>query len=334
MLDAIYPVFPPEIFDNIIHFSADDHTVLAATSLVCSNWVPASRRHFFHTVTFRPSTLQDFQSLLSGPHHPTFLHHIRHIIFANDKVDEDTSDSLTASDNPTSNDSIPSDTDNSTPSDTDNATPSDTNNATPNDNLRPTPPEPIHLNQDLLSWFPTLPSVFSITFDAIKWESQDILSRFGSLIPCAKGSKRFSIRANKCTFDEAQSVNQILQAFPLLERLVCGGRTDTPRTLQRIGSLPKPVSDRLSVCRLKSLLLIMNEVARDEFIRTIPLGSVQLDKFKFQMRTDENPTRLHNLLIFLRQHCRNVSFLHINIYRKRTREHSQERRDEFNIREF
>jgi hypothetical protein len=55
-----------------------DRPALKTTSLVCRNWLPASRMHLFEMVTFSPVNLTDFFSI-SNSRYSTLLPHIRNI---------------------------------------------------------------------------------------------------------------------------------------------------------------------------------------------------------------------------------------------------------------
>jgi hypothetical protein len=56
-----------------------DRPALKTTSLVCRNWLPASRMHLFEMVTFSPVNLTDFFSI-SHSRYATLLPHIRNIV--------------------------------------------------------------------------------------------------------------------------------------------------------------------------------------------------------------------------------------------------------------
>ena len=83
MIDSDLPVFPQEIFDQIIEHARTDREVLLATSLVCRDWVQTSRRYLFESIILRPTTLKGFSTLCcpTSSARPTFLHHIRNIVF-------------------------------------------------------------------------------------------------------------------------------------------------------------------------------------------------------------------------------------------------------------
>jgi hypothetical protein len=53
---------PLELTDRVIDFLHSDKNALAACSLVCKSWVPASRYHFFGEITF--TTVAKVQSFI------------------------------------------------------------------------------------------------------------------------------------------------------------------------------------------------------------------------------------------------------------------------------
>jgi hypothetical protein len=55
---------PPELTDTVIDYLHDDKHSLAACSLVCQAWVPASRYHLFGSVTIPPRKVQSFIDII------------------------------------------------------------------------------------------------------------------------------------------------------------------------------------------------------------------------------------------------------------------------------
>lgn len=57
--------FPSELEDTVIDFSYDDLATLASCSLVCRDWVPASRYHMFSAILLTAQNAQAFLELIS-----------------------------------------------------------------------------------------------------------------------------------------------------------------------------------------------------------------------------------------------------------------------------
>jgi hypothetical protein len=73
---------PTELTDSIIDFHHSDRTTLKICSLVCRNWIPASRFHLFRTVRVRFDTVHTFADLLASPSSTIARHvHTLHIHF-------------------------------------------------------------------------------------------------------------------------------------------------------------------------------------------------------------------------------------------------------------
>lgn len=249
-------VFPAEIFDRIIDLSLDDPQTLAAAALVCSEWLPGSRRHLFKKITIRPSTLREFSELCSHWHSHTFIHLIKHIDLFNDRFDI----------------SLP----------------------------------PIELvNKDFLSRFPSLPSANSISFYRIKWDSAETLAHFGTLVP-----NIIDIELHDHTIDKISSINDLIRTFPFLTSFsLCGC---IPTDQGSFIDIPQSVSSRMVPCHLQSLVLSQTS-SRDEFIRNIPFGSIQLSEFDFRICSAESPDVQKNLINFIRGHCLKVSTLKVGV---------------------
>jgi hypothetical protein len=58
---------PNELTDCVIDFHHSDPRALAACSLVCKTWLPASRHHLFQTLSITPRNVQSFIELLKSP---------------------------------------------------------------------------------------------------------------------------------------------------------------------------------------------------------------------------------------------------------------------------
>jgi hypothetical protein len=66
---------PAELTDRVIDFLHSDELALETCSLVCKNWVPASRYHLFQNLYLNPSRVQPFVELLNSPT-STILKHV------------------------------------------------------------------------------------------------------------------------------------------------------------------------------------------------------------------------------------------------------------------
>jgi hypothetical protein len=62
------PEFPAELTDRIIDFLHSDKRALAACSLVCKSWIPASRCHLFREFTLTSANAQAFLELFELTH--------------------------------------------------------------------------------------------------------------------------------------------------------------------------------------------------------------------------------------------------------------------------
>ncbi|KAJ7159011.1 hypothetical protein C8R43DRAFT_357801 [Mycena crocata] len=72
-------LLPIELSDKIIELLASEPDALASSSLVCRQWVPASRFHAFSTVKVSGAKLNGFLSLLQHKNN-TFRWHIKHLV--------------------------------------------------------------------------------------------------------------------------------------------------------------------------------------------------------------------------------------------------------------
>jgi hypothetical protein len=61
------PRLPAETIDSIVDFHHSDEEALKACSLVCRNWLPASRFHLFGSVDVKHSNVHSFVKLLASP---------------------------------------------------------------------------------------------------------------------------------------------------------------------------------------------------------------------------------------------------------------------------
>ena len=80
---AIVPGIPQEIIDEILdHLAIDsDSRSLRSCALVSKSWVPSSRRHLFHTVTFTPGAFPKWLKTFPVPGESP-AHHVRDLIFS------------------------------------------------------------------------------------------------------------------------------------------------------------------------------------------------------------------------------------------------------------
>jgi hypothetical protein len=77
----LMPVFPPEIFDLVIDYLYLDKRALGACSLVCSQFLPASRCNLFYSLILEdldPEDFDTFNALLRSPY-VTFPPYVRYV---------------------------------------------------------------------------------------------------------------------------------------------------------------------------------------------------------------------------------------------------------------
>jgi hypothetical protein len=67
VLQAPIVSVPPELTDRVIDFLHSDKRTLLTCSLVCKDWVPASRYHYFRKLDINPFTVRRLAEVLNSP---------------------------------------------------------------------------------------------------------------------------------------------------------------------------------------------------------------------------------------------------------------------------
>ena len=166
----------------------------------------------------------------------------------------------------------------------------------------------LRLDNQLLSWFPKLDHVKSLSIRALKWESTEVLNRFSSVLP-SMTTLELWVDTLKCT----ESAKELLSAFSSLEMLVvaCVFPYYHHNALECAVITRLPESDTPFLQNLKSLSFPKDCYPREFFIRNIPLGSLQLNEFEVYIQTMAEKSFFQNLILFMKNHCLNISSLQV-----------------------
>ena len=164
----------------------------------------------------------------------------------------------------------------------------------------------ICLNNQILSWFPQFPRATSLIIDKLKWESEEVLHSFSSLMPSIT---TLDLRVRR--YRSPDFIKHILSAFPSLTTLIYSGYPSSSHNFMNIPFTPNRLSDSSGpfLPALKTLHFEENCTSWNFFMTSIPLESLQLSELKVMMPLMLNDGCLQNLVPFMRHHCLGITSL-------------------------